>query len=266
MHESINWTHEVMEENLLAYLDAQTDVELDRSLSFKIYRKPTHTNQYLNFDSNHHIGHKLSVVKSMNIRAETLVTKAEDIDSEKDLLKDAFRRCKYPKWAIEHHEKSKNKEKVNNDEEVVGKIVAPYVKGTSEKLAKIMRSHGIEVIHRPFNKIKNLVCSMKQSVHPLDRDGLIYDFDCEKHYPNPDETLYVGETDRAKKERGYEHRHISHADATKCHSCVPFEVEDNMINNTESNTEAPVRRSQRNRTRMDYSQLANSGDREEIGF
>ena len=56
---------------------------------------------------------------------------------------------------------------------------------------------------------------MKQSVHPLDRDGLIYDFDCEKHYPSPDETLYVGETDRAKKERGYEHRHISHADATK---------------------------------------------------
>ena len=51
MHESINWTHEVMEENLLAYLDALTEVELDRSLSFKIYRKPTHTNQYLNFDS-----------------------------------------------------------------------------------------------------------------------------------------------------------------------------------------------------------------------
>ena len=37
-----------------------------------------------------------------------------------------------------------------------------------------------------------------------------------------------------------------------------------MIINTETNTEAPVRRSQRNRTRMDYSQLANSGDRVEI--
>lgn len=96
MHKSISWTHEVMEESLLAYIDAQTEVEFDRSLSFKFYRKPTHTNQYLNFDSNHHIGHRLSVVKSMNIRAETLITKAEDINSEKDLLKDAFRRCKYP--------------------------------------------------------------------------------------------------------------------------------------------------------------------------
>ena len=73
MHESINWTHEVMEENLLAYLDALTEVELDRSLSFKIYRKPTHTKQYLNFDSNHHIGHKLSVVKSSSYKKECII-------------------------------------------------------------------------------------------------------------------------------------------------------------------------------------------------
>ena len=69
-------------------------MEEDRSLSFNVYRKPTHTNQYLNFDSNHHVGHKLSVVKTMNLRAETLITKEENITSEKELLANAFRDCK----------------------------------------------------------------------------------------------------------------------------------------------------------------------------
>ena len=59
------------------------------------------------FFVNHHVGHKLSVVKTMNLRAETLITKEENITAEKELLANTFRDCKYPTWAIEHHKKRK---------------------------------------------------------------------------------------------------------------------------------------------------------------
>ena len=253
-----------MKDEFLAYLDVGNTVEEDRSLSFNVYRKPTHTNQYLNFDSNHHVGHKLSVVKTMNLRAETLITKEENITAEKELLANAFRDCKYPTWAIEHHEKQKGKEnntsKDKEDKKSAGFVVAPYVKSTSEKLAKIFRKYDIDTIHKPINKLKGLVCTMKQPVHPLDRDGAIYAIGDKIHAPPP-ATLYVGETDRPDKERGHEHRVVSHADSTKCHSMAPFEVE-LPPNNTITTT--TIRRSQRTRTRVDYSELASTGTLVEI--
>ena len=260
LHRRIRWTHEEMVERCLPYLDAATKAEEDGELTFNIYRKPTHTNQYLNFDSNHHVGHKLSVVRTMNIRAESLITKEEDVESEKALLKEAFLNCKYPLWAINYHESVKNKEKKQEEEPPIGKVVAPYIKSTSEKLAMIFKKYNLVTIHKPINKLKGKVCTMKQPVHPMDRDGAIYDVNCKKHTPDPKTILYGGESDRPTKERGYEHRAVSAHDATKCHSCVPFEVEPEAINEPEP----PIRRSNRNKGRVNYADLANTGTRTSI--
>ena len=264
MHPRIKWTVEVMKDEFLAYLDVGNTVEEDRSLSFNVYRKPTHTNQYLNFDSNHHVGHKLSVVNTMNLRAETLITKEENIAIEKQLLADAFQKCKYPTWAIEHYEKKKNQEKntpkEKEKEESAGFVIAPYIKSTSEKLAKIFRKYNIDTIHKPYNKMKGLVCSMKQPIHPLDRDGAIYDVVDKIHAPPP-KSLYVGETDRPEKERGCEHRVISHADSKKCHSLTPFEVEEEQ---PPQPIPATTRRSQRTKARVNYNELSNTGTLIEI--
>ena len=55
----IKFTTEGEENGELPFLDTSTSKKEDGSLKLKIYRKPTQTYQYLQFDSNHPLEHKL---------------------------------------------------------------------------------------------------------------------------------------------------------------------------------------------------------------
>ncbi len=52
IHPAIRFTREEEEAGVIAVLDAKIMRKEDRSLSFSVYRKPTHTDHYLQFGSN----------------------------------------------------------------------------------------------------------------------------------------------------------------------------------------------------------------------
>jgi hypothetical protein len=72
LHKKIQFTMETEKDGHLPFLDINIYKKTDGSLDRKVYRKPTHTNLYLQRNSHHHPANKQSVLTSLVHRAKTL--------------------------------------------------------------------------------------------------------------------------------------------------------------------------------------------------
>ena len=158
------------EDGLIPFLDTIVKPEVDGSLSITVYRKPTHTDQYLQWDSHHNLSAKFSVINTLSHRAQTVCSNPELLKQEKEHLRKALTKCKYPKWALDKVEKRLNKpsieaiDGVNNQganstpaatREVnsKGHMVIPYMQGLCESIKKICGRYGIQTHVMPTTGI-----------------------------------------------------------------------------------------------------------------
>ncbi|XP_072028489.1 uncharacterized protein [Amphiura filiformis] len=84
---SIKFTHEPEKEKQIPFLDTLLIRKPDGEIKLLIYRKPTHTDQYLNLNSHHPLQHKLGVVRTLLDRAERIVTDPKDRQKEEDHIR-----------------------------------------------------------------------------------------------------------------------------------------------------------------------------------
>ena len=94
---AIKFTVEGNQENgAIPFLDTLVKPEADNSLSISVYRKPTHTDKYLQWDSYHNLAAKYSVIGTLTHRAKTVCTGPELFNKEIQHLREALSRCNYP--------------------------------------------------------------------------------------------------------------------------------------------------------------------------
>ena len=79
----IKFTIEPEKDNLLLFLDTEIILNDDATTDTRVYRKPSHTDQYLNWSSNHPIQHKRSVARTLLERAE--ITPSNQKEKEKEM-------------------------------------------------------------------------------------------------------------------------------------------------------------------------------------
>ena len=166
----------------LPFLDTLVTIEPDNIFSTTVYRKPTHTDQYLYWDSNHHITAKQSVYNTLAHRAKIVSSTQETLDKEPQHITTALQACQFPNWALNQwHQKFLNNKQSNNNSRnnsstnqennytnnTINRnipLVVPYIKGTSEKFKKLCKSKGIQVHFKSTNKLRT------QLVNPKDKD------------------------------------------------------------------------------------------------
>jgi len=75
---SILFTYEVEQVGKLPFMDLRLVRNNNGALKLRIYRKSTHTDQYLNSESYHPVEHKISVVRFLLQRSQTLMGDNQD--------------------------------------------------------------------------------------------------------------------------------------------------------------------------------------------
>ena len=93
---NIKFTQEACIDNKIAFLDCLVSIQENGSLKTEVYRKPTHTDHYLRFDSNHPLIHKLGVIRTLFHHGDTIISDPNLIPKERNHIKQSLRKCGYP--------------------------------------------------------------------------------------------------------------------------------------------------------------------------
>jgi hypothetical protein len=93
---SIKFTFEMEHENKIPFLDCLVTEETDGSLVTSVYRKPTCTDHYLNFDSHNPISTKAGIVGRLARRAAKISASHSALSQENKHLVEAFSANSYP--------------------------------------------------------------------------------------------------------------------------------------------------------------------------
>ena len=171
VNEHIKFTQEPIKDGKLAFLDCSVSVRSDGSLATSVYRKDTHTDQYLLFDSHHPLVHKLGVIRTLFHRADIISSNETIKQEEHNHLKSALGRCGYHDWtfhkALTPHKTTSINPSLNDQDKNKpikrNNITIPYVAGLSEKLRRIFSQHQIPVSFKPTNTLR------QKLVHPKDK-------------------------------------------------------------------------------------------------
>jgi hypothetical protein len=200
-NKSIEFTIERPTNGTLPFLDCLVHHNPDYSIKTTVYRKPTHTDQYLNFDSHHHLAHKRSVVNTLLNRADLIVTNPDDREKEKQHVRAVLKDNGYLPWTLTPHQR-KEKTTTAPRRQYVNTYPTgiPYIQGVSDELGQIYKRHNIKTFQKPYNSIRSLLVKPKDPTKDCDKCGLIYGLKC-----SCGET-YVGETARAFGIRVKEHQ------------------------------------------------------------
>ena len=158
-----------------------------------VFRKPIHTNRYMNFESNHPICHKRSVAMSLVNCAKLLPSDEISKQQELQCVFGALRMNGYPGRFVREWMMSQSVIEPSNNH----CIIIPYVRGVSERISKILKVFNVKVFYKAFCKLTSFFQIPKDSV-PFDMiRGVVYHLNCLDCA-----SLYVGQTKKSMNSFG----------------------------------------------------------------
>ena len=143
-------TEEQKQDGSMPFLDILVTPQEDETLTTRAYRKPTHTDQYLQWDSHHNLACKYSVINTLTHRDKAVCSSSSLLKEELKHLEEALTQCKYSRWAFQkilreqENKKNKKRKERNVTTQKRGHIVVPYTKGLCESYKSTCSKYGVQ--------------------------------------------------------------------------------------------------------------------------
>lgn len=178
MERAIQFTSEEGADGKLPFLDVLVSRQGQR-LRFSVYRKETHTDRYLNFNSVHPASRKTAVVSTLLQRAKRLCSKPEDAAVDTAKVRDDLASCGYPRHFINATERQLTRRgQLDVPPAPMKRAPVPYLPGTSECLARILREYDVQVAHVPAKKMRHELVRVKDRLPKERFPGVVYEIPC----------------------------------------------------------------------------------------
>ena len=215
-HGNMNFTFETEVENRLPFLDVLVSREAKRLIT-SLYRKPTFSGLYTNFNSFISEKYKTGLISCLLFRIFTLTVDWTKFHEEVKFLSDIFRKNQYPQHFFDRCLKIFLNRKQNPDtSEKIEKrnltislpFVGKYSNDLKKKLSALASAHlksefKITVVWSSNRTLRSLF-SFKDRLPMHLRSKILYRFTCDGC-----NSIYIGKTKRHFHIRGCEHLGLS---------------------------------------------------------
>ena len=197
-HADIQFTEE---DGKLPFLDCLVSHD-NSELRTTVYRKPTHTDRLLDESSYNPTSHKATTIKTLTRRAQLVCDTTDSLSDENKYLDRVFYKNNYNADFVRRNaHRTTETTETNKNPTPVTTATIPYIKGTSETIARILQPYNIRVAHKPTTTLRHLLTNVKDRDEPNNRQGAVYKIKC-----SDCQASYIGETGRNLNMRLTEHK------------------------------------------------------------
>ena len=217
MHPNMHFTSEVERNDSLPFLDVNVIRDVNMFMT-SIYRKPTFSGVYTNYDSYLPTIYKQSLVSTLLFRAYTICSNWNLVSCEMNNIKSIMLKNGYPESFIDRLISSfisklysKKQQPPDDNPKKSFQIFLPYLGTFSKRIEKKIKASlrtnlpkvDVKFVYRAATRLNNLF-AFKDKIPSYLRSGIVYKFKC-----GGCNSTYIGESIRHSKRRFCEHMGIS---------------------------------------------------------
>ena len=146
----IQFTKEIEENGKIPFLNCLVTRD-NNELRTTIYRKPTHTDRLLDQSSYNPTSHKATTIRTLTRCAQLVCDSPDSLTDEIKYLDNVFNENNYKRDFIRYNTyRNSEPNATNTNATPVTTATIPYIKGTSETIARILQPYNIRVAHKPI--------------------------------------------------------------------------------------------------------------------
>jgi hypothetical protein len=197
-----------MESNIgeMTFLDIYVSRKNEK-LETKVYRKPIHSNRYLNFHSYHSIENKKSVIRTLAHNHNS-----NNFHDELEFINKTLVKNNYPKKLIDLTIKEtidkiegRTESRTGNSGQALDHtkiIIIPYISEVSQKIKHILNKYDFKTVYKKGTSMRSILTRFKH-IDSLESHDLVYYISC-----NDCDANYSGNTKRKLETRVKEHESV----------------------------------------------------------